>query len=73
MIMRILIFQIALVFSATVMGQRTITLFECQDLARENAPRLADLESIRQMGDLKIEQAVSSRSPFRKFPMTSMD
>jgi outer membrane protein TolC len=53
----------ALMLSGMVMGQETITLFECQDLAREHAPRLADLEAVQQMGEVRIEQAGSSWYP----------
>lgn len=53
----------ALMLSGLVMGQETITLFECQDMAREHAPRLADLEAVQQMGEVRIEQAGSSWYP----------
>jgi outer membrane protein TolC len=58
-----MLIQMALMLSGMVMGQETITLFECQDLAREHAPRLADLEAVQQMGEVRIEQAGSSWYP----------
>jgi outer membrane protein TolC len=61
--MRTMLIQMALMLSGMVMGQETITLFECQDLAREHAPRLADLEAVQQMGEVRIEQAGSSWYP----------
>jgi outer membrane protein TolC len=55
--------QIALMLSGAVSGQSTITLFECQHMAREHAPRLADLEMVRQMGFARMEQAGTSWYP----------
>ncbi len=46
-----------------MMGQSTLTLFECQQLARDHAPRLGDLEVIQEMGDTKIDQASSHWYP----------
>ncbi len=46
-----------------MMGQSTLTLSECQQLARDHAPRLGDLEVIQEMGDTKIDQASSSWYP----------
>lgn len=43
--------------SAATMAQEPLTLFDCQRMAREHAPRLGDLEVIQQMGDAKIDQA----------------
>jgi len=48
---------------AVICGQRTYTLYECQKLAKENAPRQADLELLTQMGELKVEQAGKSWYP----------
>jgi len=61
--MRTLFFQFAIMLSGVLTGQETITLSDCQDLAREHAPRAADLELIRQMGDINIEQAGTSWYP----------
>jgi outer membrane protein TolC len=44
-------------FSLAVSAQDTLTLYECQQLAKEMAPRLADLEYIRQIGQLNSAQA----------------
>jgi outer membrane protein TolC len=52
-----------LLFSALVWGQETFTLAECHRLAIENAPRQGDLELIRQMGELKKDQAGTSWYP----------
>lgn len=45
------------------MAQETITLFECHDYAIDNAPRLKDREIIRQIGDLKSDQAGTNWYP----------
>ena len=52
-----------LLVSAVVWGQKTFTLTECHLLAIENAPRLGDKELIRQMGDLKLDQAGTTWYP----------
>ena len=49
--------------SAGLMGQDALSLFECQKMARDHAPRLGDLEVIQEMGDTRIEQAGSSWYP----------
>lgn len=46
-----------LVISGVLLAQETITLFECHEKAIENAPRLKDLEIIKQIGDLNTDQA----------------
>ena len=52
-----------LFFSTMVWGQETFTLAEWHRLAVENAPRLGDKELIRQMGELKLDQAGTSWYP----------
>ena len=61
--MKALITGLLLLFSALVWGQETFTLAECHRLAIENAPRLGDKELIRQMGELKLDQAGTSWYP----------
>jgi outer membrane protein TolC len=61
--MRTILFLAAIMLSAGMMGQSTLTLSECQQLARDHAPRLGDLEVIQEMGDTKIDQASSSWYP----------
>jgi outer membrane protein TolC len=61
--MRKILFLAAIMLSAGMMGQSTLTLSECQQLARDHAPRLGDLEVIQEMGDTKIDQASSSWYP----------
>ena len=61
--MRTILFLVAIMLSAGMMGQSTLTLFECQQLARDHAPRLGDLEVIQALGDTKIDQASSSWYP----------
>ncbi len=56
-------FLILVMLSAGIMGQESLTLFECQNMARDHAPRLGDLEVIQKMGDTKIDQAGSSWYP----------
>jgi outer membrane protein TolC len=53
----------ALTLSGVALAQKSLTLLECQQMARENAPRLGDLEVIEKMGDTKIDQAQSSWYP----------
>lgn len=45
------------------MAQESLTLFDCQRMAREHAPRLEDVEVIQQMGETKIDQAGTSWYP----------
>ena len=52
-----------LFFTGAGMAQDPITLFECHEKAIENAPRLKDREVIRQMGDLKTDQAGTNWYP----------
>lgn len=61
--MKAIFFGFFLLLSAGIFGQKTYTLEECQNLAKENAPRQADLELISQMGELKVEQAEKSWYP----------
>lgn len=57
--MRTLFLLIALTLSGVALAQESLTLFDCQRMARENAPRLGDLEVIEMMGETKIDQARS--------------
>ena len=52
-----------LMIFGSIMAQETLTLFECQKQAIENAPRLKDRELVRQIGELKVEQAGTSWYP----------
>jgi len=61
--MRTLFLLMVLMFSGHAMAQGNLTLFDCQRMARENAPRLGDLEVIQKMGEAKIDQAGSSWYP----------
>ena len=61
--MRTILFLFALVLSGVVLAQESLTLFDCQRMARENAPRLGDLDVIQKMGETKIDQAESSWYP----------
>ncbi len=61
--MRTLIILMALLFSGAVLAQESLTLFECQKMARDHAPRLGDLEVIQEMGDTRIEQASTTWYP----------
>jgi outer membrane protein TolC len=55
-----------LLFATQSWGQKSYTLAECHRLARENAPRQEDSELIRQMGELKKDQAGTSWYPSLK-------
>ena len=61
--MRTCIFIMALMWSGTLLAQESLTLRECQQMARENAPRLGDVDLIQQMGKIKVDQAQSSWYP----------
>ena len=61
--MRTLTILMALLFSGAALAQESLTLFDCQQMARENAPRLGDLDVIQKMGETKIDQAGSSWYP----------
>jgi outer membrane protein TolC len=61
--MKALITGLFLLVSAMVCGQEVLTLAQCHLLAIENAPRLGDKELIRQMGELKIDQAGTTWYP----------
>jgi outer membrane protein TolC len=61
--MRALIILFIGMVSGVLMAQETLTLFDCQDMARENAPRLKDMSIIQQMGEAKIDQAGTSWYP----------
>jgi outer membrane protein TolC len=49
--------------SGVLMAQDTLTLSGCQQMAREHAPQLGDLDVIRKMGDARIEQAGTAWYP----------
>ncbi len=61
--MRTFIFLFTLIFSGAAMAQEGLTLIDCQEMARENAPRLSDLNIIEQMGEAKIDKAGTSWYP----------
>ena len=61
--MRTTIFLFTMLFSGALWAQDVLTLFDCQDMARENAPRLNDMDIIQQMGEAKMDQAESSWYP----------
>lgn len=52
-----------LLLTAGISAQQHLSLEQCQQMARENAPRLNDAELIRQMGDLRTDQAGLSWYP----------
>ena len=54
---------ILLLISGMVWAQNTFTLTQCHQLALENAPRTGDKELIRQIGDLKVDQAGTAWYP----------
>lgn len=54
---------IFLTFAGSIMAQDTITLFECHNQALELAPRMNDREFIRQIGDLKVDNASANWYP----------
>jgi len=55
-----------LTITGTLVAQDTITLFGCHRQAFENAPRLNDREYIRQIGELKVDNAATSWYPSLK-------
>ena len=61
--MRTLFLLMALILSGVALAQESQTLFDCQRMARENAPRLGDLDVIQKMGETKIDQAGTSWYP----------
>jgi len=61
--MRTLFIFMALMLSGVTWAQESFTLFDCQRMARENAPRLGDLDVIQKMGETKIDQAGTSWYP----------
>ncbi|MEN8203049.1 MAG: TolC family protein [Bacteroidota bacterium] len=52
-----------LLISAGLMAQESLSLFECHQLAIENAPRQKDRELIQEIGNLKTDQAASNWYP----------
>lgn len=61
--MRTGILIISVLLAGNLTAQQRLDLQLCQQLARENAPRLGDAELIRQMGELKLDQAGISWFP----------
>ena len=61
--MRTTIFLFTIMFSGALWAQDALSLFDCQEMARENAPRLKDRSIIQQMGEAKMDQAGSSWYP----------
>lgn len=61
--MRKVYFLLAIMLSGAVVAQDALTLPDCQEMARENAPRLSDLNIIEKMGETKIDQAGTSWYP----------
>jgi outer membrane protein TolC len=49
--------------SGGLMAQDTLTLSGCQQMAREHAPRLGDLDVIQKMGETRIDQAGTAWYP----------
>lgn len=52
-----------LAISGALMAQESLSLFECHQMAIENAPRLRDREIIQEIGELKTEQAGTNWYP----------
>jgi len=52
-----------LTMAGSLIAQDSITLFDCHQKALENAPRLNDREIIRQIGELKVDNAETSWFP----------
>jgi outer membrane protein TolC len=61
--MKTLCFISICMFSGVLAAQDTLTLAGCQQMARENAPRLGDLDVIQLMGEARIEQAGTAWYP----------
>ncbi|MFO7670666.1 MAG: TolC family protein [Bacteroidales bacterium] len=61
--MRAIAFILLFTVSMILVAQETITLFDCHNLAIENAPRLADRELLQQIGELKSDQAQTNWYP----------
>lgn len=61
--MRTLFLLIVIFLPGVMMAQETMTLYDCQEMARGHAPRLGDLEVIQKMGEAKIDQAGTSWYP----------
>ncbi len=61
--MRIQIIILSLLLSGSLQAQQSLSLVQCQQLVRENAPRLKDQDVIRQMGEVKMDQAGLSWFP----------
>jgi outer membrane protein TolC len=61
--MRTLLLLTILMLSGVSWAQESLTLFDCQRMARENAPRLGDLDVIQKMGETKIDQTGTSWYP----------
>lgn len=61
--MRTIILVTFLMISGFSLAQESLTLLDCQRMARENAPRLEDLEVLKNMGETRMDQAGSSWYP----------
>jgi len=61
--MRTFLTLTALLIAGVGSAQESLTLFDCQQMARENAPRLGDLDIIQLMGETKMDQAKNSWYP----------
>ena len=61
--MRTITVTLFLVITGWLAAQDSITLFDCHQSAVDNAPRLNDLEIIRQIGQLKLENTETSWLP----------
>lgn len=61
--MRTMVILSVLMWSGTVLAQESLTLFDCQRMARENAPRLEDLDVLKNIGQTRADQAGSSWYP----------
>ncbi|MBN1132601.1 MAG: TolC family protein [Bacteroidales bacterium] len=49
--------------SAALNGQEPLTLMQCHIMARENAPRRRDIETIQRAGELRFDNAMVNRLP----------
>jgi len=53
--MRTTIIALSLLLTAGLQAQQSLSLVQCQQMARENAPRLRDAEVIRGMGEVNLD------------------
>ena len=61
--MRTILLFTFLLISGFSLAQGSLTLLDCQRMARENAPRLEDLDVLKNMGETRMDQAGSSWYP----------